>query len=167
MSLYNEWDKIAYQIEDEAEYERFWGDYLPKETGFYVHLLENHAEILEASVQTLADQFSVDVLTAIGFLDGINTSLKTPIEMEALTQDSVTRLDVDYEKLFYNMHEAKAEWLYTLPQWDQVLTQEKRKEIKKAYNHSKIYVKEQSVGRNDPCPCGSGKKFKKCCGLAQ
>ncbi|MCP6329953.1 SEC-C metal-binding domain-containing protein, partial [Klebsiella pneumoniae] len=21
-----------------------------------------------------------------------------------------------------------------------------------------------AVGRNDPCPCGSGKKFKKCCG---
>ncbi|EAX7120348.1 hypothetical protein AIW16_22500, partial [Salmonella enterica] len=20
------------------------------------------------------------------------------------------------------------------------------------------------LGRNDPCPCGSGKKFKKCCG---
>ncbi|MDO9631303.1 MAG: SEC-C metal-binding domain-containing protein [Humidesulfovibrio sp.] len=20
------------------------------------------------------------------------------------------------------------------------------------------------TGRNDPCPCGSGKKFKKCCG---
>jgi SWIM/SEC-C metal-binding protein len=23
---------------------------------------------------------------------------------------------------------------------------------------------EQKAGRNDPCPCGSGKKFKKCCG---
>jgi len=23
------------------------------------------------------------------------------------------------------------------------------------------------VGRNDPCPCGSGRKFKKCCGLGQ
>jgi uncharacterized protein len=23
------------------------------------------------------------------------------------------------------------------------------------------------VGRNDPCPCGSGKKFKKCCGAAE
>jgi preprotein translocase subunit SecA len=22
----------------------------------------------------------------------------------------------------------------------------------------------QTVGRNDPCPCGSGKKYKKCCG---
>lgn len=24
----------------------------------------------------------------------------------------------------------------------------------------------RSVGRNDPCPCGSGKKYKKCCGAA-
>ena len=24
-----------------------------------------------------------------------------------------------------------------------------------------------SVGRNEPCPCGSGKKYKKCCGLAK
>ena len=23
------------------------------------------------------------------------------------------------------------------------------------------------VGRNDPCPCGSGKKYKKCCGAGQ
>ena len=23
------------------------------------------------------------------------------------------------------------------------------------------------VGRNDPCPCGSGKKYKKCCGAKQ
>src|ERR1700721_3046111 len=22
------------------------------------------------------------------------------------------------------------------------------------------------TGRNDPCPCGSGKKYKRCCGLA-
>ena len=25
---------------------------------------------------------------------------------------------------------------------------------------------EHSVGRNDPCPCGSGKKYKKCCDKA-
>lgn len=24
----------------------------------------------------------------------------------------------------------------------------------------------QGTGRNDPCPCGSGKKYKKCCGKA-
>ena len=27
--------------------------------------------------------------------------------------------------------------------------------------------KAEKVGRNDPCPCGSGKKYKKCCGLAE
>ena len=25
-------------------------------------------------------------------------------------------------------------------------------------------INENRVGRNDPCPCGSGKKYKKCCG---
>jgi uncharacterized protein YecA (UPF0149 family) len=25
-------------------------------------------------------------------------------------------------------------------------------------------INENTVGRNDPCPCGSGKKYKKCCG---
>ena len=28
----------------------------------------------------------------------------------------------------------------------------------------KRQVKKEKIGRNDPCPCGSGKKYKKCCG---
>jgi len=28
-------------------------------------------------------------------------------------------------------------------------------------------VRGPKVGRNDPCPCGSGKKHKKCCGKAE
>ena len=31
-------------------------------------------------------------------------------------------------------------------------------------NLPKPAVVEKKAGRNDPCPCGSGKKFKKCCG---
>lgn len=27
-----------------------------------------------------------------------------------------------------------------------------------------IHDEKKEVGRNDPCPCGSGKKYKKCCG---
>ena len=26
------------------------------------------------------------------------------------------------------------------------------------------YVRDKKIGRNEPCPCGSGKKYKKCCG---
>jgi len=33
-------------------------------------------------------------------------------------------------------------------------------------NSAKTVVnKDEKVGRNDPCPCGSGKKYKKCCGI--
>lgn len=31
-------------------------------------------------------------------------------------------------------------------------------------SHNPIVLEEPKTGRNDPCPCGSGKKFKKCCG---
>jgi hypothetical protein len=28
-------------------------------------------------------------------------------------------------------------------------------------------TRQPKAGRNDPCPCGSGKKFKKCCDVKQ
>jgi SWIM/SEC-C metal-binding protein len=31
-------------------------------------------------------------------------------------------------------------------------------------NPIKTSIAEEKIGRNDPCPCGSGKKYKKCCG---
>ena len=34
----------------------------------------------------------------------------------------------------------------------------------KGLKDGNLYVKEKPLGRNDPCPCGSGKKFKHCCG---
>ena len=40
----------------------------------------------------------------------------------------------------------------------------KREEIEKEYKKSKTIVKGDRIGRNDPCTCGSGKKYKKCCG---
>ena len=31
-------------------------------------------------------------------------------------------------------------------------------------NPPKTVIADKKVGRNEPCPCGSGKKYKKCCG---
>jgi Predicted metal-binding protein related to the C-terminal domain of SecA len=31
----------------------------------------------------------------------------------------------------------------------------------------KVPIKVVKIGRNDPCPCGSGKKYKKCCELSE
>ena len=62
------------------------------------------------------------------------------------------------------MLKADADYLFSLDQWNDVLSVEKRREIYKAYKCSKTVHVEKKPGRNDPCPCGSGKKYKKCCG---
>ena len=45
-----------------------------------------------------------------------------------------------------------------------LLAEERRKELYKAQKKSMTVVKGKKIGRNDPCPCGSGKKYKQCCG---
>ena len=41
----------------------------------------------------------------------------------------------------------------------------KREEVLKAPTHHNMTLRRSNkVGRNDPCPCGSGKKYKNCCG---
>ena len=37
-------------------------------------------------------------------------------------------------------------------------------ELAKAAPAKPVGEKKPKIGRNDPCPCGSGKKYKKCCG---
>ena len=130
----------------------------------YAQLLENPT-VLEGTVQELADKFEMDlVLFGGGFLDGINDSLKEKNPLETLEADSQVKIDIDLEKLYYNMVAAKADWLYELPQWDNLLSVEKRQELYKAQKRSMIVVKGKKIGRNEPCPCGSGKKYKQCCG---
>ena len=165
MSLFKEWEDLAFnKIETQADYDKFWKIYLPKETKFYEFILENYKTVHEIKIEDLAAKFDVDNITAVGFLDGINTSLKEELQLENLKDDSIIKLDVDYKKLYFNMLEAKAEWLYNLAEWNNIFTEEEQKEIKKEYNKSKTYISDKKIGRNESCGCGSGKKYKKCCG---
>lgn len=164
MNLYSEWKKIAFEHKQEQEALKFWNQYCEVEKSIYEKVLEESITIIKGKISEIAKEYKVDNVTFVGFIDGINTSLNPEINLEELDQDTEVELNIDLEKLYYNMHDAKADWLYTLPQWENVLTEEKRKEIKKAYNATKTVVKENKTGRNDPCLCGSGKKHKKCCG---
>jgi len=163
MSLYEQWKEEAYVEKSQEDYEKFWGEYLPKEQKNYEYILENKEESLEGTLNELAEKFDMDSVTFTGFLDGINTSLTEELPLETLTEESNIKLSVDFEKLYYNMLKAKADWLYNLPQWDNILSLDQRKEIKKEYNKSRIVINKNKIGRNEPCPCGSGKKYKKCC----
>ena len=120
--------------------------------------------VVKGTVKELADKYGVEVLLMTGFLDGINDSLKTPNPIETMEEDTEVSLDYDKEKLYYNMVACKADWLYELPQWDNLLDEATRKDLYKKQKLSGTIVKGKKIGRNDPCPCGSGKKYKQCCG---
>ena len=164
MSLFETWRNTAYTEEEGKDQRAFWENYFVIEKSIYEKLLANPEQAEEGTVKELAEKYGTDSMTFMGFLDGINDSLKEAMKLEEMDEDSSVSLKIDLEKLYYNMLAAKAEWLYTLPAWDQLLTADRRKEITKEQRLSGTYIKEQEPGRNDPCPCGSGKKYKKCCG---
>jgi uncharacterized protein YecA (UPF0149 family) len=163
MSLYEDWKALAEKEREPKEYDEYWKGYFAEEKSNYEIILENHEKVYSGKLGEVAKVFDMDPITFTGFIDGINTSLKEEIDLDSLTEESEIKLEIDFEKLYFNMLDAKAEWLYTLPQWEGVLSEERRKEITVEYRKSKIATSSK-IGRNDPCVCGSGKKYKKCCG---
>ena len=77
--------------------------------------------------------------------------------------DALLVLDIDFPLLYRNMHAAKADWLYGLKAWNGILPPDEQQRLTREYRESKI-VRHEKIGRNDPCPCGSGRKYKSCCG---
>ena len=164
MTLLEQWRGSAYNENmTQEQYNQFWNHYFVIEKGFYESLLADN-EVVTGTIPQLAEKYGIDQMVMVGILDGIIDSLKQPNPIETMDETTELSLDYDKEKLYYNMVGAKAEWLYTLPQWDALLTPERRKELYKEQKSSTTIVKDKKIGRNDPCPCGSGKKYKKCCG---
>ena len=164
-TLLEQWRDTAYSKEmDKASLQKFWGTYFQTEKEIYEKLLENPDEEVKGTVKELAEKYGINVFTMTGFLDGINDSLKVANPIETMDEDTEVSLAFDKELLYKNMVDAKADWLYELPQWDKIFDKEKKHELYLEQKKSGTIVKGPKIGRNDPCPCGSGKKYKKCCG---
>ena len=164
MNLLTKWRELSENLETQEAEIKFWEEYLKVEASIYNEILNNKVEVVEGKVADLAAKYNTSVEYFMGFIDGISESLKEDVVLEEIEADSEISLKIDFEKLYYNMVEVEAHWLYNLPGWETILPAAKRKELQKAYKTSKTVVKEEKVGRNDACPCGSGKKYKKCCG---
>lgn len=164
MSLYKSWTDMVVNYVRLRGQEAFWKEYGALETNVYTDILSNPAESLTGTPAEFAERYNTTAEFFMGFVDGINESLKTPLELESITEDQTLVFDVDFEKLYFNMVDAKADYLFNLPQWEAIFSEEKRKAITDEWRKSKIRIAEVKIGRNDVCPCGSGKKYKKCCG---
>ena len=165
MALLQEWRDVAYsETANKGDLQRLWSAYFQEEKEIYTQLLKNPDEVVEGTVDELADKYDVSLMTMTGFLDGINDSLKEKNPIDTMEADTKVQLGFDKELLYKNMVAAGADWLYNLEEWNDIFDEEKRKELYKEQKSSTTIVKGERVYPNDPCPCGSGKKYKKCCG---
>ncbi|HIT72292.1 SEC-C domain-containing protein [Tyzzerella sp. An114] len=163
MSLYESWMSKAFTKEGRSV-DAVWDQYLPREQKIYEYIIGEKVQTIEGKVAELAARFNMTAEEIVAFVDGINEVIPESYDINSLEENSDVKLYIDFEKLFKKMVEYKAEHLYTLPQWDGIFDAQKKHELTMEQKKSRTIVKGLKVGRNDPCPCGSGKKFKKCCG---
>ena len=165
MTLLEQWRAVAYNEETgKDKLQQLWAAYFQEEKEIYAQLLKNPDEVVKGTVKELAEKYGVSLMTMTGFLDGINDSLVEANPIEEMEEDTVVNLGFDKALLYKNMVAAEADWLYELPEWNDIFDEETRKALYKEQKSSTTIVKGDKVYPNDPCPCGSGKKYKKCCG---
>lgn len=73
-----------------------------------------------------------------------------------------------FEEMNAAIQEDVVRWLFALTPETDTTRKRVAREVSNAdkdrATEQKTVVKGKRIGRNDPCPCGSGKKYKKCCG---
>ena len=109
-SLLDQWRDMAYDRNlSKNELETFWSRYFTIEKKIYEQLLDNPEEEVRGTVKELAEKYGQDVMTMVGFLDGINDSLKVPNPIETMDENTDVTLVFDKEMLYKNMVDAKAD----------------------------------------------------------
>ncbi|MDR2166454.1 MAG: SEC-C domain-containing protein [Clostridiales bacterium] len=163
MGIYEKWMSSAYN-EQGGLVRRVWDVYLPLEQAIYEKMLTEKNNTISGKFADLAENFGMSLEQAAGFLDGISGVLDAPPEMEEITEETEINASFEFEALYKKMVEYKAEHLVKLPEWENLFTEDERKQFHREQKASGTVIVGEKTGRNDPCPCGSGKKFKKCCG---
>jgi preprotein translocase subunit SecA len=162
-TLHEMWRKAAYGEQGTGD-KKHWAVYMPLEQKIYEDMLASKQCRLTGALTDLAKQYNMKPEYVCGFLDGIKEAVNEELEPETVNEDYIVDISFEPERLFKKMVEYKAKHLYTLPQWDAYFDKETQDRMIDEQKSSGTYVRGEKPGRNDPCPCGSGKKYKKCCG---
>ena len=163
MSIYENWLGMAY-TKDGGTDKQLWAKYMPLEQAVYEELLSTKTNSVSGTVSELANRFNMPAEYVCGLIDGVNDCLDEFIELKELEEDSHITISFGFPELYKKMVEYKADHLYNLPQWDNVIDASLRRDLYYEQKKSGTIIKEAQPGRNDMCPCNSGKKYKKCCG---
>ncbi len=163
MKLYEKWLMQAYTKEGNS-IPAYWNLYMPLEQKIYENILSTKNNKISGTISELAKENNMKPEQYCGFIDGISEVLSIELDLMEVTEETEIDATFEFEALFKKMVEYKAEHLYKLPQWENVFNKDELASLYRTQKMSKTVKKETKIGRNDPCTCGSGKKYKKCCG---
>lgn len=107
----------------------------------------------------LAYLFGMDKEILNEELEFINVAIKNDMEVEYVCEEFLSSYELkdELERAFIKEEVRKA--ALSVGKWSL-----KGNTIKEIDGKNKTIVVEEKIGRNDPCICGSNKKYKKCCG---
>ena len=93
MTLYKQWVDLM-ESQTEETFEEFWKEYSDTETKIYEHILANKDVHLAGTFNELVAKFDANPVIFMGFLDGINTSIKTANDLETITEDTLSLIHI-------------------------------------------------------------------------
>ena len=129
MTLYDKWTNMVTEFVKTKGEVAFWNEYKNVELKIYKDILENKKFSFVSTVSDLSKEYEINEDFIVGFVDGISESLETFIDVEKISSDEILEFKIDVEKLYFNMLDSKADYLYNLPEWKNILSEEKIKEI--------------------------------------
>ena len=163
MPLLDAWKRIAFDKKQEP-IKHVWDEYLAREKDVYIGILNNKTTKIEGVLSELAAKYRFTNVQMCAFLEGIHECVDGLPPIGEVEENTEISFDIEFDRLYKQMVEFKAEPLYKLTEWNNIFTPEEQKELYSQQKRSHTVVRNESkVGRNDPCPCGSGKKHKICC----
>jgi hypothetical protein len=115
-------------------------------------------ELLEEVRQAYADGL---IDSTVAHLEGIERDLVAPKPWHREQHRIIT--DAIKEMEWWSSFHLDESWPKKLPEAEVPLPLSAQPPPAK-YVTPQPFIREPKIGRNDPCPCGSGKKYKKCCG---
>ena len=105
MGLYSIWqEKTDDSVLGAERVNAYIREYFGKEKDAYAAILAARENRIEGTVGELAEKFGLEPFEVTAFIDGINTSLNSQIEVETLEADSNVVLDIDWNK------DGKLDW---------------------------------------------------------
>ena len=162
MALHDAWKRVAFDPQGQAV-KHVWDEYLAKEKKVYKEILSQKLTLIEGTMEELSSRFGLNTTHMAAFVDGIHEAVDDLPPINEIEADTAIKMEIDFKRLFKQMVEYKAKELYSLPEWNDIFAPYEQREYYMEQKKAHTIVKSEKIGRNEPCPCGSGKKYKKCC----